>query len=129
MSAFLATQRNLKGAISLVISTENRSLRGIGVVRADGADGAPILAVRLVDTRGRIGAAVFAVRVRNRIRIVGIGAEFAEILPGGGGVVASNWWRVRGAVAEEQCGRGAQIRGPRIDRIFVIMLRESSRIR
>jgi len=71
-------------AYSLVITAQNRSLRGIGIVRADGAVGASILAVGVVDTRGAVGTAVFAVGVRNRIRIVGIGAEFAEILPVGG---------------------------------------------
>ncbi len=84
MSAFLATQRNLKGAISFFIPAQNRSLRGIGVVRTDRRIGAPILAVGVVDTRGAVGTAVFAVGVRNRIWIIGIGAEFAEILPVGG---------------------------------------------
>ena len=65
---------------SFVIATQNRSLGGVGIVRADGAVGASILAVGVVDARGAVGTAVFAVRVRNRIRIVGICAEFAEIL-------------------------------------------------
>ena len=65
---------------SLVIAAQNRGLRGIGIVRTDRAELAPILAVGVVDTRGRVGAAVFAVGVRNRIRIVGICAQFAEIL-------------------------------------------------
>ena len=64
----------------------------MGIVRADGAVGAPILAVGVVDTCRRIGTAVFAVGVRNRIWIVGIGAEFAEILPVGG----DNLWGFSG---------------------------------
>ena len=79
-------------AYSLVITAQNRTLGGIGIVRADGAVGAPILAVGVVDTCGRIGTAVFAVGVRNRIWIVGIGAEFAEILPVGG----DNLWGFAG---------------------------------
>ena len=77
---------------SLVIAAQNRGLRGIGIVRADGTVGASILAVGVVDARGRVGAAVFAVGVRNRIRIVGICAEFAEILPVG----SDNLWGLSG---------------------------------
>jgi len=38
-------------------------------------------------------------------------------------------WQVRGAVVEDRCVRMARIRRARIDRICVIMLRQSSRIR
>ena len=71
-------------AYSLVITAQNRSLRCIGIVRADGAVGAPILAVGVVDTRGAVGTAVFAVGVRNGIWVVGIGAQAPEILTIGG---------------------------------------------
>ena len=79
-------------AYSLVITAQNRSLRCIGIVRANGAVGTPILAVGVVDTCGAVGTAEFAVGVRNRLGIVGIGAEFAEILPVGG----DNLWGFSG---------------------------------
>ncbi len=66
------------------IAAQNRSLRGIGIVRAHGRVGASILAVGVVDTRRAVGTAVRTVGVRDRIRLARIGAQAAEVLAVGG---------------------------------------------
>ena len=70
--------------ISLLIAAQNRRLCRIGVVWADRAVGAAVLAVGIVDARRGIRTAVFAAGVRDGIGGVGIRAQATEIPAIGG---------------------------------------------
>ena len=81
-----SSTRNLRDEIMslFLIPAQNRKFRGIGIVRTDWAELASILAVGVVDTRRAVGTAVRTVGVRDRVRIVRIGAQAAEVLAVGG---------------------------------------------
>ena len=72
------------GSVSIIISAQNRGLRGIGILRAHGRIGASVLAVWVVDARRTIWAPVLAIRIRVRVGVIRIGTQATEVLTIGG---------------------------------------------
>ena len=92
------------GVFSIIVAAQDRGLCGIGIVRADGAVGASVLAVGVVDARRGIRAAVFSVGVRDGIGGIGISTQAAEIL-----TVCGDDFRGRGGVGIRDAGGGVGI--------------------
>jgi hypothetical protein len=108
------------GEFSVIVAAQNRSLSGIGILRAHRRIWAAVLAVRVVDARRRIRASVLAVGIRDRVGIIRIGAQAAQVLAiggddlRGGGRVGIRDTRCRVGVAESAVGIADTGRGIRV---------------